>query len=308
MLTQEILKERINESNWDSLNKERSYALLPQLGKHSLEFLYANLGFYYGHLVISGILDAFGLFILGVQNLQAGKSREIIEMLSDAPDVQEWDYGRYFLPLVLDYKQLIRLGKIQDKDFKLALDNFILAFYDQLPEDEINSIYQSELLFFMSRIKVLDELKLLAYNKDENDLSLWTSQFLQSLQRNEEKIGIKDVVTNGQVHMPTIGNWIVDFLTNSPQAAQGETTLAQVDYLHKSINVKNLIDSDRNLLTEVLKLYCWCLQPEINEKEIQEYITFKEKSDVDEDITAKPEVNIDEKLVELKDRKDNFSV
>jgi hypothetical protein len=201
----------------------------------------------------------------------------------------------------LDYKQLVRLGKIQDKDFKIALNNFILVFYDQLPEDEINAIYQGELLFFMDKLKVLDELKLLAYGKDLSDLFLWSGQFLQSLQKNEEKIGIKDIVTNGQVHQPTIGNWIVDFLTNSPQAAQGEPTLAQVDYLHKSINVKNLVDSDRELLTEVLKLYCWCLQPEINEKEIQEYIALKEKDEEEIDV---PQVNIDEKLVELKDRKD----
>jgi hypothetical protein len=301
MVTQEILKEKINESAWDSLNKERAFAILPQLGKHSIEFLYITLGLYYGHLVIGGILDTFSMFILGTQNLLSGKSREIIGMLEEAPEVQEWDYGQYFLPLVLDYKQLVRLGKIQDKDFKIALNNFILVFYDQLPEDEINAIYQGELLFFMDKLKVLDELKLLAYGKDLSDLFLWSGQFLQSLQKNEEKIGIKDIVTNGQVHQPTIGNWIVDFLTNSPQAAQGEPTLAQVDYLHKSINVKNLVDSDRELLTEVLKLYCWCLQPEINEKEIQEYIALKEKDEEEIDV---PQVNIDEKLVELKDRKD----
>lgn len=304
MITQEVLKEKINTSDWDSLNKERALAMLPQLGKHAMDFLYSNTQLYYGQLVIGGILDVFGMFISELENFLSGNSRELLNILVDAPDVQEWDYGQYILPLVLDQRQLVRLGKIKDRDLINALANFVLVFYDQLPEEEINSIYQSELVFFIRHVKVLEELKLFAYRKDITDLPIWASQFLQSIQRNEEKIGLKDIITNGQVHQPNIGNWVFDFLTNSPQAAQGEPTLAQVDYLHKSINVKNLVDSDRTLLTEVLKLYCWCLQPELNEKEINEFTAYKEKISTQDESDDMPQVNIDEKLVELKDRKD----
>lgn len=303
MLTPDVVKANIEASDWSTQDKMRALELLPHLGRRSMELLHNTIGNIAGKYIAGEVLDALALCLESFEELKAGKIQTLAEIISDAPNNPDWNYGDFIAPFVLDLRQLVRMGRVQDPQLNKLLQSFVVAYYDRLDAEELALIFQSELLYFFQHVKVLEELKLYAFLQLGADNRELTEQFLQSLQKNQEVIGIKDIITSGGLLPPTVGNWIKDFLVTTPQAAQGESTLAQVEYLHKSANVKNLTDSARAELTSVLQLYCWCLEPEINIKETEEYLRQKYTAGDEAQVVLPPD--IEAKLRDLKARREH---
>lgn len=82
---------------------------------------------------------------------------------------------------------------------------------------------------------------------------------LNVLDKSEELLGTVNIFLKGVAVKPTIGNWIEDFSTY-PSMSQEKDALAEVQYLNKSPNVKNLSESERQILKNIIKFYDTAVQ------------------------------------------------
>jgi len=78
---------------------------------------------------------------------------------------------------------------------------------------------------------------------------------LETLRKNNQIIGSQPITIKGaaQATRPTIQNWLLDFLKNTP--AEDPTAMEETDYLFNNQNTQTLSEEEKKLLGKVLAFY-----------------------------------------------------
>lgn len=85
----------------------------------------------------------------------------------------------------------------------------------------------------------------------EDDLN--RTEFLNNLLINQEKLTIKEFISEGRVQSPTIASWLKDFISKNGSGIFDNLVLSK--YITDSENAKKLDNEERNLLKKLLILY-----------------------------------------------------
>lgn len=122
---------------------------------------------------------------------------------------------------------------------EIAIDNFknSLVIFLQAESEEVKNIIADYNLML---------LKLLEDQKFKKDLE-------NAIFANQEKLTGKDFVLEGKRQMPTIANWLKDFIKKNGSGAVDNLALSQ--YVAASENAKKLDNNEKKLLHKLLLLY-----------------------------------------------------
>lgn len=119
--------------------------------------------------------------------------------------------------------------------------------------EHILNIFEEELVpTLQAANSELKELNLTIFKTLNDDLNL-EDQVESLLYNNQEKITTKSIILDGHPASPTIANWLKDFIKIYGSSLFSEISLAE--YLVKAPNLKNLSESEKQLVRKLLKLY-----------------------------------------------------
>ncbi len=268
-----IVENEIHNANWSDQDKQLAISLLPRCGEKGLVFLNLQAQDLDSNLISSVLLKSCQNIIDAVDQAKNGGVGLLMELLEKSPDSAEYDFGRYVLPFVLDFKK--GNGKIP-KSLELAIDHFELLLFKELPLAELKDIVKYKLLFFAKRLNLVMEFQRICYNRDINFSDGESRFFLLSFENNNEELGTAAFVLDGKNAKPTIKNWIHDFTVSVRQAAEGINTFNEVRYLERSPNILALSKQDQQLLKNIFKLYDWFVSPVVNYLEVKSYEAYLE--------------------------------
>jgi hypothetical protein len=258
----EELKNNIIKSQWEEECKQRLLAVLPNLQKNYLQYLWQEsykLGFDFTGESLS---EAVTACILAEQKLINGDDTEVLKILSIAAAYAWWENGNFVYPWVLDLMQVMRSKMAQE--VKDGIADFLLKIFKKIKKDQIIFLLEEELIFSLSNHDLLMELKSYLFNEFLLDEPSYIQDLLNALQKNEEKLGDKNVNVGGKVVPANIKNLIKDFLLWSPKGAAGINTFQIVQYSKSSKNFLLLDSEQKHVLLEIIKIYSWLLKPVVS--------------------------------------------
>jgi hypothetical protein len=293
MLTPEEVKQYIESSTWAPEHKSAVINVLPQLGRRTLSFVYAKVDSPGGAFVAPYVLGALHAELESFNAFKKGDATPLLDLLPTSLADPDWGYGEYALPFVLDMRQLVRMGRISDVAVIRALQKFVQTQIAVLPEEELIFIVHFEVVEFLRGLPLLDELKLVGYERGLLDDDEWTQKLSEALMDNAQMLGNSLATEAGKVDA-TVSNWLQDFVNTTPAVLTGSATYAQVQYINRSKNVAQLNPDQKNLLITLLRLYSWLLYPSVSEQEIISLQAQKQQE-------ASAEV-VEDRLSELKSR------
>ena len=258
----ENLKDQIAASSWSALQKKQITQILPNLGERVLAFLEDRLGRSDFGLVSMEIYVSVFDGNEALADLQTGKADNFVSFLKRAQNSDDYNNGIYLIPMVLDLKQLLRQGKINaPKELLEAIGEFELNLFSDLPEDELKTLLGENLLYFMRRLDVLRQFKILFLNKGTFDAEAWGRECWTALEGNKQLLSQRTISVDNRQVEPSVQNWIKDALSSSPKGPAGQSSFSEVQYVQKSRNVASLTIEEKKLLIDILKLHKWFLHP-----------------------------------------------
>ncbi|MBX4187238.1 MAG: hypothetical protein KW802_03230 [Candidatus Doudnabacteria bacterium] len=87
------------------------------------------------------------------------------------------------------------------------------------------------------------------------------SDFIYLLSNNNEWIGTDKLQMDDGTLVPTVQNWLKDFLLSLPNSSQLPSSFDKVNYFTNSKNVKGLSTEEKEILTKIIDLYRFIKNP-----------------------------------------------
>lgn len=170
------------------------------------------------------------------------------------------------------------------------------------PEDQSN-ILEHKLLFMIQRgmepEEILSQYLKSKYFFEDDQIVLKT--LAKYFEQNTETLGTNPITVQGRRFLPAIKYWLMDYASfPSKNAKRG--SIDRLNYVNQSINTRPLTQVQKQQLLKILKLYDELLSPEMPVERKKERTEVRAPS-ASAAQAAKPPVNIDQKLQELRSRK-----
>jgi len=145
------------------------------------------------------------------------------------------------------------------KDYQSLI--IYLKFFTLLsqPVSEIENLFRKNLFLGMQKkVDLKERLRLIfLVTADDDTGSNIRQEVIKSMEANEEKIGKENLA--GQADRlpiyPYIKNWLRDYNAFFPAEKEIRGELEQATYLSQNKNVKKLNQEEKEILTEIIKLY-----------------------------------------------------
>ncbi|MDD4901193.1 MAG: hypothetical protein PHS62_03760 [Patescibacteria group bacterium] len=181
-------------------------------------------------------------------------SQELIKLLSNNKDFAQIDPE-----LFKAYQRLIVYLKF-------------LCLISQ-PLNDIEDLFKKHLLLAIrEEIELKVRLKLIfLINSDEETGDKIRLAIIKALEANEEKIGKENLAgsVDGLPIYPYIKNWLRNYISFFSAEKEERGELEQVTYLGQNQNVKQLSQGEKEILTEVIKLYDYLCFPQEERGEVK---------------------------------------
>lgn len=307
------LKNSLKASKWSKESQQRILAVLPRLGKNNIEFLQNKVEGFETRLEAKYIAAVLEEEVSMLEKLIGSDTKDFIKLLRGGYDRPSYDFGNYVLPFVLDIAWALRQHKIpQSSDLAEAVIEFEIAFFSQLPFEEVILLVQEDVVSLAKKSSMLLLLKQYYWKKFRGYKKSFSADMLAALEGNEERLGSENLSMEDKKYPPTVHNWIQDYIQSLPRSISARSTFDEIQYIRTSKNVELLSEEEKAILLEIVKLHNWFINPAVNEKEIRRYEAEQEMSRDKEfqvpepslvytpEVTKKPVVDIDQKLQELK--------
>lgn len=271
-MTIENVKQIIKDSQLNADLKKRLLVLLPRLRKYTLAGLGREIS--RGDVLIiaeylAGLWENFANFIESFEHKNQSAIQGFKNFFNSHLNRFNGEDEFYFLNFVLDMRLMTvsNQARITYQQYQQLLD-FETKMFWYLPKEEILFLLQNNLLFLLKKINPLEDIQYVIYRNDWDFPENANKIFLDALLANKEEIGSK--------YPKTVGNWLKDYLNFSIPAGSQANTFGVTSFMLKDASVQKLTDDEKNLLAQIIKLYAWFLKPEISEEQI---LAYKEKVD-----------------------------
>jgi len=187
---------------------------------------------------------------------------------------------------------------MQDNNFK---------FDSQKEKEDSKMIFQGMLVFFLEdhQNPFLKDynLELIEYLSEDESFK---KKLEYSLLNNQEALTADSIVIKGVVVVPTISNWLKDFIDNCGSGLFDAVILSQ--YLANSANAKKLNDVEKKLLRKLLILYrnLKFFPKSLENVSLEKWGIIPSEHRPEDDKIAKTEKSEDPKIKELTILADSF--
>jgi len=265
-----LLKIKLQKAQLANEDKQILLSAVDSFGEAFANFLSNKIDKFGFEMEKKYILQFVQEAQLAAKVLLQGDSRLYIKLLKESPENGSYDFGLYVLPIVLDIEATSDKRKFSvSPELYNVINQFKVAVFKKLPDSHLISILRSNLLFFLSQIDMVYQLKR-RYVFDSADLmDDWGKEYLQALKQNEEILGSGNIMVDGKGMPPFVKNWIQDFISFLPTPVTERSALEEAQYFAKSPNLKVLSVEEKKMLQEVLQLHDWLLHPFATYEEIE---------------------------------------
>lgn len=266
-MTPEKLKSIIEVSLIPDDLKQRLNLILPNLDKNLLFGLGMELGRRDSLPIAFGLTRRFENYAGLLQGIKKGNKQLAADFLKQLEEVAgdlNDEEKSYFLYLVLDIRSASRSLKsiFSETNFKRIIDYEISLFWE-LPKSEVIYLLQNHLLLLEKSFNLLLHIQVICWENDWNYGKNFSQSFGQLLLQNKEILG--------QPAGKTVGAWIQECLNFSLENGSQISIVKIAEFLVKNAAVQKLKDAERKTLSQILKLYEWFLDPQIDEDEVLQY-------------------------------------
>ena len=262
------IKLKIEKSTWGALEKKQITALLPKLPQRVLEFLNDRLSKSDFDLVKEELYIAIFDGSEALDDLQQGKVEPFVQFLDSALEKQDYNFGEYLIPLVLEIRQLIHNNKISGDDrLNNAINNFEIKTLEDLPDAGLRDLIEKNLLEAMGKVNLLNEVQRRYSISQFTNGDQWAKDLLPLITNNTAMLGNESIIVDSKKYTPEIKNWLLDYVNALPNSVSERTTFDEVQFIRNSPNVSKLTTAGKNMLFAIIKLYAWLLKPSVNEEE-----------------------------------------
>ncbi len=263
-MTIEEVKQIIANSKFDTDLKNRLALLLPRLGKYSLSGLGKEVS-RGDALIIADYLvslwERFASILDGIKKTNEDSFKNLSKLLTESLAKSNGEDEFYTLNLVLDIRSLAR-AKLTAELNKQLLDYEVWLFW-QLPKNEVLFLLQNHILYLSQNLNLLKDAQAAVYTNDWDYTKGFPQIFSDALLQNKEMLG--------QNSKRTVADWIKECINYSTGNKTHMTTFQVAGFLAKDASVQKLTRAEKTSLSEMLKLYVWFLDPQIDEDEIAKY-------------------------------------
>lgn len=241
---------------------------------------------------------------------------------------------------------LVKEGAIMEKQdpkmygaYQLMWYNCVFSAFPALSADDQRNILSQRVLAAALIDADIDEIMLSYFNHGYSlqDASAEGRTLANGLEQNNETLGTNPITVQGRRYLPAIKYWIMDY-ANFPSQSGRRGSIDRLNYANRSPNVRPLTQVQKQALMRILKLYDSFLNPEppplTGEKAILANLGkvsasqprptpqpvqvggIQQRRPAPVPVTGKPSapfigtrpaVDIDSKLKELRNRKNNAS-
>ncbi|MBI3232417.1 MAG: hypothetical protein HYZ51_05090 [Candidatus Doudnabacteria bacterium] len=266
-MTIEEVKQIITNSRFEAGLKQRLFLALSRLGKYTLSGLGKEVS-RGDSLVIADYLvslwESFANLLEGLKNKDTNAVKSLAKFLVGNLSKFNGEDELYFLYFVLDLRALAYKDPLNltTEQYRQLLDFEIKLFWD-LPKEEIIFLLQNHLLFLESRVNLLMHMQVVTWGNDWDYMDNFSKFFSDLLYQNKEILGVNTP--------KTVGAWVKEFFNFSSPTFSQTTVVGVAEFLVKDPAVQKLTNVERKTLSEILKLFSWILDPEMNEEEVLLY-------------------------------------
>ena len=264
-MTTEDVKQIITNSRFNPSLKQRLVLLLPRLGKYTLTGLGKEVS-RGDSLIIADYLvslwENFANLLDELKNKDGNAVDNFDKFLTENFSVFNGEDEFYVLNFVLDARSLAYNGqaKLTQMQYTRLLD-FEIELFWYLPKEELLFLFRNSILYLSQKIKLLEYTQAAVYKNDLDYKKDFSRIFSEVLLQNEEKFDLK-----------TVGEWVKSYLKFSASAVFRTDVVQVAAFLTKDADVQKLNNANKNILSEILKLYVWFLAPEIKVDAVIDYI------------------------------------
>jgi len=267
MLSLEKVKQIITDCQFPPDLKQRLGLILPRLDKYTL----AGLGREVSRgdslpvaAALTELWENFARILDGLKKADPNAIRDFFKLFAETENNQDEDQKLYFLNLALDVRALAGNSRLNfsSGQYQDILEYEISLFWN-LPKEEVMFFLQNQLLLLESRVNLLEHIKVIIWQNDWDYSRDFSRTFSDLLFKNNEKLGAAGP--------KSVGTWVKEYFDFSSTAAFRTDVMEVAEFLVKDPSVQKLADPEKRTLSEILKLYVWLLEPNMNEDEVLSY-------------------------------------
>lgn len=317
MISYTDVQTKLTNSDWPESAKASLLPVLPQMGQRTLGYLFRSLSATASSFTadrIAAIIANEVQWYIDIQtNDTAGMSAEINRIFSGGDD----DELRALLAIVLDIRLNKAINILVPQALSDQFDSLEIVMLRSVPPSEVAAMLTYRTLNLATIFDAQMEIKRYCYYRDIEPGDPEIAQFKTALDICEVTLGsVKIAASKGPVE-PQLKNWFKDFLQFGASVGM-PSTYSVVYYVTNASQVNILSTTDKELLSDILKLYSWLVQPgPVSEEEIEVYEKSREnylaslaqpqalvmpKPGVSDDIIPKPKPSKSSKYYSLHGR------
>lgn len=266
-MTLEELKQIITNCKFDSALKQRLDLILPNLGKYTLSGLGKEVSRGDSVLIAESIVlrwENFAKLLSNIKSRGQNSSQNLTDFLNENLNIINGETEFYILNFVFDLRVMASSGqaRLTEEQEKQIIDYEILLFW-HLPKEEVLFLFRNKIMYLLNKIDLLKDTEVVVYENDWDFDENFNTVLLDALYQNKEILGV-----NGK---KTVGMWIKDFYNFASGSRTSPTAFGIAEFMAKDPVVQKLAKSERENLSEILRLFVWLLDPLIDEAEVRSY-------------------------------------
>jgi len=266
-MSSETCKQTVNNCKFPADLKQRLLLILPLLEKHTMDGLEKELSRGDSVLIQVFLTSTWENFARLLKGIKANDSKALQlfwEEFKEKQNLLNDEDKVYFLYLVMDVFKLSWLKKNAfNENEKIALLEFEIGLFNYLPKEEIVALLGNYLIFIAKKWDLLKAVQIVIVDNFWDEDNKFLVECSKSLLKNKETIG--------SIKPRSIEQWVLEFTNFSPTPISERGSYQITDFFVKNNSVKELSEEEKVFLTEVLKLFLWFANPEVNTQELDDY-------------------------------------
>lgn len=256
------VETKITATKWAPETIQTLVSALPRLGRWSLSFsshlasryLSANEADEYVDIIVNE-----PNWYLSIEN---NSSKEITSIVKSALKSDDLLIKRAVLANILDIRDNRSVNSALTRDLSKLFDELQIQLLPEVPPSQVAEMLSTRISNIVLDTDLVLEVKRYCYYKDAiGQDEPEVLQFKQALENNVQLIGADAI---------SVRDWINDFLQTA-SSSTNRSTYNVAFYMINSPKAQKLGKLEKQVLSEILQLYNWLLQPVTSEKEIEEY-------------------------------------
>lgn len=247
-------------SNWPDSARQSLSKIFPRLGKWSIAFILEQIRSTGSEYDADEIAEIFSVVPIWYKNIESGDDSNIIDYVEKNIAFEDEIVCKALLAIILDIRSNQALSERLSPKLSKSFDELSVRYIKYVPPFEVVNMLKSRIGVLLNTSNIQKEIERYCYYRDflQSD-NTQILLFKRALENNEQKIGGK-----------SIKFWINDFL-NFAATSQDRSMYNVIQYTNNSKDAKHLNDSDKDFVSDILKLYNWIFKPYTTQEAIDDF-------------------------------------